>query len=319
VVKVESARRPDGIRFAAAGRQDVDRWWELSWIFHGANPNKRGITLDLGSDEGRSLFLRLVAEADAVVENFSPRVMDNFGLGWDVLHAANPSLIFLRMPAFGLDGPWRDRVGFAPTMEQLSGMAWVTGPVEGPPMAPRGACDPIAGAHAAFALLAALEHRRRTGQGQLVEVPMVEVALNMTAEQTISYQLSGVIPGRQRQNVFPGAGSDEWVAIDTEGAETHAGKPVEELLDAGVPAAHVVSPPDVVDNPQLQARGFFHRLHHEVAGEQLYAGLPWPASGQVRTPPPLLGEHNDEILQLPDAQAADLTKRGVIGQRPLGL
>lgn len=306
VVKVESVGRPDGIRFAAAGRQDVDRWWELSWIFHGANPNKRGITLDLGSDEGRGLFLGLVAEADAVVENFSPRVMDNFGLGWDVLHAANPSLVFLRMPAFGLDGPWRDRVGFAPTMEQLSGMAWVTGPVEGPPMAPRGACDPIAGAHAAFALLAALEHRQMTGQGQLVEVPMVEVALNLTAEQTISHQLTGVVPGRQPQNVVRGAGDDEWLALE----ESVAGKTA---------SAPVVRPPDVVDNPQLQARGFFHELHHQVAGDQLYAGLPWPAAGQIQTPPPLLGQHNEEILQLPQAQLADLAKRGVIGQRPLGL
>jgi crotonobetainyl-CoA:carnitine CoA-transferase CaiB-like acyl-CoA transferase len=92
-----------------------------------------------------------VASADAVIENFSPRVMEAFGLGDDVLADVNPQAVVVRMPAFGLDGPWRDRVGFAPTMEQLSGMAWLTGYPDGAPMAPRGACDPLAGLHAAFA------------------------------------------------------------------------------------------------------------------------------------------------------------------------
>ena len=91
------------------------------------NTNKRSVTLDLGSDEGRRLFRDLVAGADVVIENFSPRVMDHFGLTADALLEINPRLVVARMPAFGLDGPWRDRVGFAPTMEQIAGLAWVTG------------------------------------------------------------------------------------------------------------------------------------------------------------------------------------------------
>ena len=71
--------------------------------------------------------------------------MANFDLEWDVVHAANPRATMIRMPAFGLDGPWRDRVGFAQTMEQASGMAWMTGPADGPPLIPRGACDPLGG------------------------------------------------------------------------------------------------------------------------------------------------------------------------------
>ena len=92
-----------------------------------------------------------------MIENFSPRVMDHFGLGRR--RTARPSirdLVVVRMPAFGLDGPWRDRVGFAPTMEQIAGLAWVTGLADGPPVPPRGACDPLAGVHAAFAVTAAL-------------------------------------------------------------------------------------------------------------------------------------------------------------------
>ena len=152
VVKVESIQRPDGIRYSGGMRKDVDDWWEYGWVFHAMNTNKRSVTLDLGSDDGRRLFSELVADADVVIENFSPRVMDHFGLTADALLAINPRLVVARMPAFGLDGPWRDRVGFAPTMEQIAGLAWVTGLADGPPIPPRGACDPLAGVHAAFAV-----------------------------------------------------------------------------------------------------------------------------------------------------------------------
>ena len=95
--------------------------------------------------------------------------MANFDLEWDAVSAANPQAIMVRMPAFGLDGPWRDRVGFAQTMEQATGMAWMTGHLDGPPIIPRGVCDPLAGLHAAFAAIAALVVRDRTGRGLQVE------------------------------------------------------------------------------------------------------------------------------------------------------
>jgi len=98
----------------------------------------------------------------------------------------------VRMPAFGLDGPWRDRTGFAMTIEQVSGMAWITG-YDDLPLVVRGACDPLGGMHAIFALLLALEDRKRTGKGQLVEVPMVEVALNVAAEQVIEHSAYGQV------------------------------------------------------------------------------------------------------------------------------
>ena len=181
------------------------------------------MTLDLGDPDGLRLVRSLIEGADVVIENFSPRVIDQFGLDWEELHALNPRLIMVRMPAFGLDGPWRDRVGFAPTMEQLSGMAWRTGFSDGAPMAPRGACDPIAGAHAAVALAGCALHRDRTGEGQLVEVPMVEVALNLTAEQVIEQQVHGILLQREGnrgigapQNVYRCAGDDAWIAVAVE-------------------------------------------------------------------------------------------------------
>ncbi len=95
------------------------------------------MTLDLTRPAGVEVFERLVRDADVVVENYTPRVMEQFGLGWDRLKEVNPRLVMVRMPAFGLDGPWRDRTGFAQTMECMSGMAWVTGFPDGPPVLPR--------------------------------------------------------------------------------------------------------------------------------------------------------------------------------------
>jgi len=221
VVKVESIQRPDGIRYSGGMRTDVDDWWEYGWVFHAMNTNKRSVTLDLGSPEGRRLFLMLAEGADVVIENFSPRVMDQFGLTPDVLLQVNPRLVVARMPAFGLDGPWRDRVGFAPTMEQIAGLAWVTGLPEAPPVTPRGACDPLAGVHAAYAVLAALNFAERTGAGQLVELPMLETVLNATAIQAIESEVFGITVSRRGnrghgeaiQNIYRCAGDDDWIAV----------------------------------------------------------------------------------------------------------
>jgi crotonobetainyl-CoA:carnitine CoA-transferase CaiB-like acyl-CoA transferase len=103
----------------------------------------------------------------------------------------NPRALFLRMPAFGLTGPWRDHTGFAQTMEQLSGLAWVTGHPDDQPRIPRGPCDPVAGMHAAFALIVALARRDASGSGAFVESTMVESALNVAAEQVVEWSAYG--------------------------------------------------------------------------------------------------------------------------------
>ncbi|MEM9177539.1 MAG: CoA transferase [Myxococcota bacterium] len=194
VVKIESIQRPDGMRFAGAIPSDA--LWETSPIFHGANPSKKGVTLNLDAEEGKAILRRLLADADVVIENFSARVMENFGFTWDVLHALNPKLISVRMPAWGLDGPWKDRTGFAPNVEQASGLAWITG-YEDMPLIPRGVCDPVGGMHTVFALAMGLEERARTGKGTVVEVPLVEPALNMAAEQVIEWTAYGAFLGRR--------------------------------------------------------------------------------------------------------------------------
>ena len=158
VVKVESIQRPDGMRFATAVRND--RLWEWSQVFHGVNPGKRDVTLQLDHPDGLALLKRLIGEADIVIENFSARVMPAFGLDADTVRALNARAIYVRMPAFGLDGPWKDRAGFAMTVEQVTGLAWVTG-YDDLPLVMRGVCDPLGSAHAVFALTLALEEPRR--------------------------------------------------------------------------------------------------------------------------------------------------------------
>ena len=264
VVKVESVTRPDLMRYTAAKPASEDGWWEWGPMFHAANAGKRGITLDLGHPEGVDVFERLVASADVLVENYTPRVMDQFGLGWDRLHEVNPELIMVRMPAFGLDGPWRDNTGFAQTMESISGMAWLTGFADGPPVLVRGACDPLAGMHAVIATMLALGHRDRHGGGRLVESVMVEAALNAAAEQVIEHSVSGTVLGRQGnrgpgaapQGLYPCAGSDRWLALAV-ADDAHW-----DALRA------VLGDPAWADDPRLRTAGG-RRAAHDLIDDEL--------------------------------------------------
>jgi crotonobetainyl-CoA:carnitine CoA-transferase CaiB-like acyl-CoA transferase len=220
VVKVESIQRPDGHRYSGSLLRSSDDWYEIGPMWQGTNLNKRDITLNLSTEAGRKLALKLAAEADVVVENFSPRVVEQFGLDYGALVKVNPDVIMVRMPGLGLEGPWRDYVGWALNFEQLSGMSAATGYPDGPPCNLQGPADPIVGVHATVALLAALEHKRRTGEGQLIEVAQIEVGAAVTAEPVIEYTLTGRAYEREgnrhrsyAQGVYRASGDDEWVAI----------------------------------------------------------------------------------------------------------
>lgn len=221
VIRIESVQRPDPQRFNTRVPRTRPQWYETSPFFVAPNIEKRCVTLNLMVPEGQAVFEQLAATADLVVENYTPRVLDNFGLSYDRLAAVNPRIILVRMPAFGLDGPWRDRPGFAQTVSQAGGMCWTTGSTDGAPMNPGAVCDPMSGIHAMVAALAAVEQRHRTGRGQLVEVPMIEVVLNMTAEQTVEQSAYDQLLARQGnrgpsgapQGVYRCAGDDVWVAL----------------------------------------------------------------------------------------------------------
>jgi crotonobetainyl-CoA:carnitine CoA-transferase CaiB-like acyl-CoA transferase len=229
VIHVESVNRPDAARMSGSmwARRDSP-WWECSSMFLSSNTNKRGITLDLRRSAGIEAMTRLIRTSDALVENYSPRVIEQFGLDWEAFGRINPRAVLVRMPAFGLTGPWREAVGFAQTMEQMTGLAWITGFPDDQPRIPQGPCDPLAGTHAAFALVAALERRDRTGSGCLVEVPMVEAALNAASESIVEWSCYGNEMQREGnrspyaapQGLYECRGGERWLAISCE-TETH--------------------------------------------------------------------------------------------------
>lgn len=227
VIHIESTRRPDGTRLIAGIPVTEEQWWERSPIFSGLNTNKRGLTLDLQSAEGKDLLNRFIATADVIAENFTPRVLDQIGLDWPTVQRIRPDAVMLRMPGFGLDGPWRDNPAFAYVIEAAAGISWLTGYPDRNPYEPYSIGDPNAGIHALNALLLALEHRRRTGEGSLVEAAMVDSALNVAAEQVIEYTAYGALlqrdgnrgPTAAPQNLYRTNEIDEfgrrdcWVAI----------------------------------------------------------------------------------------------------------
>jgi crotonobetainyl-CoA:carnitine CoA-transferase CaiB-like acyl-CoA transferase len=262
-------------------------------VFQGANPGKRGITLDLTTDEGSALLHRLLDGADLLMENFSPRVMGQFGLTHDLLAERHPSLVVVRMPAFGLDGPWSERVGFALTMEALAGMATVTGHGEGRPTCPGGALDPIAGMHAAFAALLALAQREGTESGMQVEVPMIECALNVAAEPLLEHGAYGAVlervgnrgRGNVLEDVYACAGEESWVAVTVSTAEQAR------ALSAALTRTGAAVPDALADPERWEAdrdaiadglRAFFAKQDATaVVSELVSAGI---AAGVVRLP-----------------------------------
>jgi crotonobetainyl-CoA:carnitine CoA-transferase CaiB-like acyl-CoA transferase len=172
VVKIEGPARRDGTRPKGGGG--------CGGAFADLNRGKESLVLDLGSTAGRAAFLRLAARADIVLENFSPRVMPNFGLDYAALARANPRLVMLSLPAFGASGPWADYVAYGSGLELASGLAPV---VDGRPApAPVAYLDYLAGTYGAVGLLAALLARDRTGDGAYLEVAQREVACQVLSD-----------------------------------------------------------------------------------------------------------------------------------------
>ena len=163
VIKVQSKK-------TARGAESNQTPYFNTW-----NRNKRSITLDLSHPEAREMALKLTEKCDVVIENFSPRVMSNWGLNYEKLKEVRPDLIMLSMSAMGQGGPWKDHVAFAPTLHALSGLTSLTSFEKDAPIGVGYAyADIVAGLYAALAVLAALEHRDRTGQGQYIDLSEYE-------------------------------------------------------------------------------------------------------------------------------------------------
>jgi crotonobetainyl-CoA:carnitine CoA-transferase CaiB-like acyl-CoA transferase len=224
VIKVEAPQRLDGWR-GAAGLM-VDKAYERNPLWNAVNRSKRGMSLDLASDEGRRLFLRLVEDADVVVENFTPRVLGNLGLGYDVLRATNPRIVVASLSGFGRTGPWRDYVAFAFPTEEVSGLAAMTGVPGGPPVLQgQSVTDAMVGTMGTLAIVAALERRAVSGDGDVIDLSQIETLTTYLGAELVQAQVTGhdperrgnVRPGRCPHDVYPCRPDGLWVAIAVRG------------------------------------------------------------------------------------------------------
>ncbi len=225
VIKIEAIQRLDPFRAYGMSGTDIqsqERPHERSPLFNTANRNKRGITLNLASEDGRRLFKALVAKSQVLLTNLSPRVLPQLGLGYEVLREINPALVVTSVSGFSLTGPWREYVSMAVIGEALSGISSLTGYTgEGPMMHGVGVSDPFAGLNAAFATLAALHYARATGRGQLVDVSQLESSVPFIADAFMDFSLNGRCrtrntnedPGRAPHGAFPAKGEDGWITI----------------------------------------------------------------------------------------------------------
>jgi crotonobetainyl-CoA:carnitine CoA-transferase CaiB-like acyl-CoA transferase len=220
VIKIEAPQRLDGWR-GAAGLM-VDKAYERNPLWNAVNRSKRGVSLDLASDEGRRLFLRLVADADVVVENFTPRVLGNLGIGYDVLRVTNPRIVVASLSGFGQTGPWRDYVAFAFPTEEVSGLAALTGGPGGPPVLQgQSVTDAMVATMGTLAIVAALERRAATGEGDVIDLSQIEVLTTYLGAELVQAQLTGedpprrgnVRPGLCPHDVYPCQPAGLWVAI----------------------------------------------------------------------------------------------------------
>ena len=347
--------------------------WNRNASFNSHARNKRSMTCDIMSPEGREAVLRLVAECDVLVENNVPQTIDKAGLDWPALAAVNPRLIMLRMPAFALDGPYRNFRAFGLHVEAMVGHTLLRGyPDAGPDQLSESlASDGISGVQGALAIMIALRHRERTGKGQLIELPLTEGFLPVLGEFIMDATMNARDTPAQGNahrlhaphNVYRCQGEDDWIAIDigsdaefaalcgvldldhlvseprfADAATRHrhvdALDPLiaagcaerdkealfHELQAVGVCAAPTHNAVEALDDPQLNARGFFEALPTGNDGKPYrYPGLMFRMQrtpNALRTPPVRLGEHNEEIyrdlLGYSQAELDELARRGLV-------
>lgn len=252
-----------------------DRPWNRHAMFNAHARNKLGATLDLSRPLGRATFLRAVAAADVVVENNAAETMHKLGLGWEELERHNPALVMLRMPPFGLDGPYRNYVGFGAHFEALSGLTAIRGYGDADPTSTTSTyhMDPASGVMGALAVMLALRRREHTGEGGLIELPQAENMLQHIGEYLIEGHRSRCDfpqggnrhPQRAPQGCYQCAGDDQWVVISVGSDQEWSG------------LVRVMDSPEWASAPEL-ATSEGRRDHHDEIDRRIGE---WTAS---RTP-----------------------------------
>lgn len=217
VLKIEHPTRPDGARTHGKSKDGKGLWWLM------LARNKRAVTLDLKKAEGKEIFLKLVREADVVVENFRPGTLESWGLDYATLSAENPGLILARVTGFGQTGPMARRPAYGTLAEAMSGFAFSTGQPDGPPtLPPLALADSIAGLATTIAILTAVHERSVSGRGQVIDLAIIEPILAMLGPQLLAYDQLGHVTqraGNRSENNAPRntylTSDGHWVAISS--------------------------------------------------------------------------------------------------------
>jgi benzylsuccinate CoA-transferase BbsF subunit len=221
VIKIESRARLDHSRMRSIAAGTIQGGPDASPIFSDLNLNKLSLSLDLRKEESRRIVRRLVAVSDVAVQNMRPGVLDRLELGYEALRAVKPDLVMLSSSAVGAKGPERSYVGYAPNFAALSGIASITGYPDLEPMPLTGSVDLRVGTMSAFAVLAALHHRERTGEGQHIDLSSTEVMSSMMGEAFLEYSMNDRVPGRvgnrdgfmAPHGCYPCKGEGEWITV----------------------------------------------------------------------------------------------------------
>lgn len=345
IIKVEN---PDG-------GDDTRAWGPpflngVSTYFISINRNKKSVTLDLKKERGKALLTSLIRASDVVVENFRPGTLDKLGFPWEEIHRLNPRAVFCSVSGFGQTGPRKSEPGFDVVIQGEGGVMSLTGEPDGPP-AKVGAsvADITAGMLAANGILLALFHRERTGEGQMVDVGMLDGQVALLTYHATGFFATGKVPprrGNRHPSITPyetykcrdgyfnlGVGNDSlWrrfcdamsltdikqdprfavnanrvgnrealqAILDPFFAARDLQPTLAALRKAGVPCGPINTLDQVFAEPQVLAREMVVEVDVPQAGRTKVTGVPIKLSatpGAVRTPPPSLGQHTDEVLE----------------------
>ena len=356
----------DVIKVEIPGSGDDTRKWgppfigEESAYYLSINRNKRSLTLNLQDAQAQEVFMKLAQDIDVVVENFTPGVMGRFGLDYDAVKAVNPKVVYCSISGFGQDGPYRNRPAYDQIMQGVGGLMSITGEPDGEPQKIGIAVTDIgAGMWSAFAIMAALNHRGKTGEGQYIDISMLDAQVAWLTYQAAFFFANGEAPkrmGAAHPTLVPyqafmckdgkyinvAVGSERiWerfcqgmeredlkdhpdyatnsVRVNNRGAmvsmlqEIFLTRPVAEwvkdLQAANVPCGPINDLADVFADPQVLARNMYLEMAHPTLGSIKQTGLPIKFSltpGGLARHPPLLGEHNQEILKSLGYSEADV-------------
>ncbi len=365
----------DVIKVEIPGSGDDTRKWgppfigEESAYYLSINRNKRSLTLNLQDAQAQEVFMKLAKDIDVVVENFTPGVMGRFGLDYDAVKAVNPKVVYCSISGFGQDGPYRNRPAYDQIMQGVGGLMSITGEPDGEPQKIGIAVTDIgAGMWSAFAIMAALHYREKSGEGQYIDISMLDAQVAWLTYQAAFFFANGEAPkrmGAAHPTLVPyqafmckdgkyinvAVGSERiWerfcqgmgledlkdrpdyatnnVRVNNRGAmvsmlqEIFLTRPVaewvEDLQAANVPCGPINDLADVFADPQVLARNMYLEMAHPTLGSIKQTGLPIKFSltpGGLDRHPPLLGEHNQEILQslgYSDADVQSLKDQSVI-------